>query len=75
MTKFDEYVACREEERERQRCAEWNGMLENSLRLRTREEVVTELFHSLVIPLGISSLAEGSIGGNGHIKSAERLVF
>ncbi len=68
MSRFDEYVEKREEERNQERYARLNALLEKSLRTRSREEVVSELFGGLSIPLGVRSYVNE---GNG----AKALVF
>ncbi len=50
MSRFDEYVERREEERNRERYARLNAMIERSLKTRTREEVVLELLGGVYIP-------------------------
>ena len=60
MSSFDEYVERREEERNRERYARLNALIEQSLRTRSHEEVVLELLGGLNIPLTTGSLPLGA---------------
>ena len=62
MSRFDEYVERREEERNRERYASLNAMIERSLKTRSREEVVLDLLGGLSIPLGSGRLPFGEGG-------------
>ena len=71
MTKFDEYVERREEERSRARNAEINRVLLESLKTRTKEEVVAKMFGELIFPIGVSNVLTASSG----VKEARALLF
>ena len=75
MSRFDEYVEQREEERNRERYASLNAALEKSLRTRSREEVVSQLFCDLSIPLSVASLPLGVGSYAKERKGANALVF
>lgn len=70
MTKFDVFMEKREEERFKQRNEALDCALLSSLRLRTKEEVMKELFELLVIPLGCTT-----VGSRREVKNADCLVF
>ena len=71
MTKFDEYVERREEERSRARNAEINRVLLESLKTRTKEEVVAKMLGELIFPIGVSNVLTASSG----VKEARALFF
>ena len=71
MTKFDEYVERREEERNRARNAKINRVLLKSLKTRTREEVVANMLGELIFPIGISNV----LTANNGVKEASALLF
>ena len=71
MTKFDEYVERREEERIRARNAEINRVLLESLKTRTKEEVVAKMLGELIFPIGVSNVLTASSG----VKEARALLF
>ena len=71
MTKFDEYVERREEERSRARNAEINRVLLQSLKTRTKEEVVAKMLGELIFPIGVSNVLTASSG----VKEARALLF
>lgn len=71
MTKFDEYVERREEERSRARNAEINRVLLESLKTRTKEEVVAKMLGELIFPIGVSNVLTASSG----VKEARALLF
>ena len=71
MTKFDEYVERREEERSRARNAEINRVLLESLKTRTKEEVVAKMLGELIFPIGVSNVLTASSG----VKEARALRF
>ena len=71
MTKFDEYVERREEERIRARNAEINRVLLESLKTRTKEEVVAKMLGELIFPIGVSNVLTASSG----VKEARVLLF
>ena len=56
MTKFDVYVENLITAREERRDMELNARLEKSLLMKTREEVVAELFGNLTVILGVGEL-------------------
>lgn len=71
MTKFDEYVERREEERSCARNAEINRVLLESLKTRTKEEVVAKMLGELIFPIGVSNVLTASSG----VKEARALLF
>ena len=71
MTKFDEDVERREEERSRARNAEINRVLLESLKTRTKEEVVAKMLGELIFPIGVSNVLTASSG----VKEARALLF
>ena len=71
MTKFDEYVERREEERSRARNAEINRVLLESLKTRAKEEVVAKMLGELIFPIGVSNVLTASSG----VKEARALLF
>ena len=71
MTKFDEYVERREEERSRARNAEINRVLLESLKTRTKEEAVAKMLGELIFPIGVSNVLTASSG----VKEARALLF
>ena len=71
MTKFDEYVERREEERSRARNAEINRVLLESLKTRTKEEVVAKMLGELIFPIGVSNVLPASSG----VKAARALLL
>lgn len=74
MSRFDEYVERREEERNRERYARLNALIEESLKTRSHKEVVLELLGGLNIPLTTGSLpfGEGNYVKTGdYVKTAD----
>ncbi len=56
MTKFDGYIEMLEEKRKLAKEAEVDSWLMQSLRTRTKEEVLKELSDNLTFVLGVSTL-------------------
>jgi ATP-dependent DNA ligase len=72
MTKFDEKVAIREEERAKEKNRRWNALLLKSLQTRSQEEVVRSMLDMLVIPLGSKTMLVKSAETE---KSAQLVLF
>ena len=78
MSRFDEFVEKREEERNRERYARLNALLEKSLKTRSREEVILELFGLLRSNSCMASGLSMPLGEGGYAKEgngAKALVF
>lgn len=56
MTKFDEMVERKEEQRMQRKNEEWNTWLLQSLKTRTKEEVLRSMFELLIFPLGAKTI-------------------
>ena len=56
MVNFDEYVNQMEERRAREKRAKINGMLSQSLREKTHDEVVASLYAALTFVGGVSDV-------------------
>ena len=56
MTKFDVIAEKMQEERVRKQNEKWNAMLLQSLRTRTKEDVLQALMQTLIIPIGSANV-------------------